>query len=236
MAGPCGPAGGRHRELGPVGGRHDHGVGRVAGRRRLQAVDALRERRRARALDLGDAAVVRLGCLADADDLRVARLLGPRRRQLLQRLGAGSRQLAAVREQDGCAQGRRHQLGGGDRGAPVALLDDHDGLRAALVGARRVHRARDARGIGHRVGSDDARGVLGGEDREAERRGLLGLLLVPAGAEHGLAAAPLAAVRFVVPTPAAADQEREQEEGEQPSNHRAKASRYPVAPAALKFS
>ena len=135
------------------------------------------------------------GRLADADDLGVLRPPRARRRQLLQRLGAGRRQLAAVGEQHRCAQGRRHQLGGGDGGAPVALLDDHDGARAALVGARRVHRARDAGSVGHRVGADHARRVLGGEDREPERRGVLGLLLVAARAEHRLAAAALAAPR-----------------------------------------
>ena len=144
--------------------------GRVAGHLRLQLVDRLGERRRARARHVLEAPVVGLGGrLADADHLRAVEL----RRRPTARAPRAPRALAAgssppSENRIGARSGRRHQLGGGDRRAPVGLVDDHDGLRAALLGARGIDGARHAGGVRDRVGARHARGVLGREDREAE--------------------------------------------------------------------
>ena len=164
-------------------------------------VDRLGERGRARALDRLHLPVLGLRRVADPDHLRAVGLLGARRRELLERLLAGGRQLAAVREQHGRLQRARHQLGGGDRRAPVVLLDDHHGARAALVRAGGVDGARGARGVGDRIAARHARRVLGGEDREAERGRVLGLLLVAARAEDGLRVAAAVARSDSPPSP-----------------------------------
>ena len=162
-------------------------------------------------------AVLGLGRVADPDHLRVVDLLGAGRRQLLQRLGAGGRQLVAVREQHGGLQRARHQLRRRDRRPPVALVDDRHHTRAALVGSRRVYGARRAGRGRHRVAAGHARGVLRREHREAERRRVLRLLLVAAGPEHGLAVAARAPTRVaavtsaVAVTAAAAGRDNEQE-------------------------
>ena len=69
---------------------------------------------------------------------------------------------------------------------------------------------------------------------------VLGLLLVAARAEHGLLRIVAAVAARIVPaTAAAAGDQREQEDGQETSKHRDKASdttfsRYPGAPADLK--
>ena len=138
----------------------------------------------------------------------------------------------------GALQRARHQLGGGDRGAPVFLLGDHHRARAALVRAGGVDGARRSRRRGDRIAAGDARRVLGGEDGKAERGRVLGLLLVASRAEHGLLRiAAAVAARFVAVTAAAAGDQGEQEDGQEASKHRDKPSdtafsRYPGAPIA----
>ena len=168
--------------------------------------------------------VLGLRRVADPDHLRAVDLLRARRRELLERLLAGRRQLAAVGEQHGGAQRARHQLGGRDRRAPVVLLDDHDRARAALVRAGGVDRAGDAGGVGDRVGARHARRVLRREDREAERGRVVGLLLVAAGAEDRLALSRALVAAVVVAAAAAGDAERAEGKAGSASNHRYKAS------------
>ena len=159
-------------------------VGRARGGG-VQLVDRRGELGGGDALDVRAAQALRLGRLADADDLRVAGLLGAGRAEVVERGLRRVGQLVAVGEQDRRAQRPAHQLRGGDRRAPVLDVDERDGGRAGVARARGVDRLRHARGVGDRVGAAHARRVLRGEAGEAEV--LRRLLVVAALPDHGLA-------------------------------------------------
>ena len=155
------------------------------------------------ALDVRAAQALGLGRLADADDLRVAGLLGAGGAERVERGLRRVGQLVAVGEQHRRAQRPAHELRGGDRRAPVLAVDERDRGRAGVARARGVDRLRDARGVGDRVGAAHARRVLRGEAGEAEA--LRRLLVVAALPDHGLARL----VGGVLAAPAAAGGEGE---------------------------
>ena len=107
------------------------------------------------------------------------------RAELVERGLRGVRHVLAVGEQHGRAQRPAHQLGGGDRRAPVLGVDERDHGGAGVARARGVDRLGDARGVGDRVGAAHARGVLRRETGEAEALGRL--VVVAALADDGLA-------------------------------------------------
>ena len=78
-----------------------------------------------------------LAVLPIADHLRLAGLLRAGRAELVERGLRRLGQLVAVGEQDRRAQRAAHQLGGGDRRAPVLDVDERDGGRAGCRASAR---------------------------------------------------------------------------------------------------
>ena len=188
------PARGGHRVLGAVDGGDHHERSSTARPPRPRAARSTAAASAAgfAAVDVGGLVALdrRLG--PDADDLRPARLLGAGRLQRVQRGLGRVRDLVPVGEQDRRVDRRADEHRRGDPGAPVAHLgEDHRG-RARLGRARGIRGERDRGGVGDRVAAGHARRVLGGEDREAERRPARGHLVAglagrPEGVEIGSA-------------------------------------------------
>ncbi len=95
-----GPRGGGHRVPGIVGRRDDDRVALLAARGRREGVECVGERERVGAGHVGRLQAGRPGDVADADDLRVARLLRPRRRERAERVLARGGEVGAGRVQD----------------------------------------------------------------------------------------------------------------------------------------
>ena len=185
VAGLRGPAGGGHRVLGRARRCDDHGAARLrrpprcGGWSIAWASSAGSEPSRSVVFASSTSAVLptRITCAPPA----FARAGGA---ELVERGLRGVRHVLAVGEQHGRAQRPAHQLGGGDRRAPVLRVDERDDGGPGVARARGVDRLGDARGVGDRVGTAHARGVLRGETGEAEA--LARFLVVAALADDGL--------------------------------------------------
>ena len=183
VAGLGRPRGGRHGEGGVVGGDDEDAIAALAARRGLEGVERARQRER----------VARRrcrSCAGPAGGRRRRRGRPARRRRPWRRAGAARRArraLAAGRSgpsesRIGGAHRRRGEDGAGDAGAPVARVDQRDGVGAVLGRRGGEDGPRDAGRVGDRVGAADARRVLGREGREAEVVGGLGLRALDAQA------------------------------------------------------
>jgi hypothetical protein len=196
----------------------------------VQLVDRLGELGGADAFEVGAAQALRRRGLADADDLRLARLLGPGGAEGVERGLRRVGQLVAVGEQERRAQRPAHQLRGGDRRAPVLAVDERDGGGPRVARARGEDRLGHTRGVRDRVGAAHARRVLGGEAGEAEvLRGLLVVARLPHDGLARLVGRVLAAAAVVAASAAArGEREQDEQEGERSDGHvRGHASRCP---------
>ena len=198
-----GPAGGGHRELRRARGRDDHRAARRARPRRCaggRSPARARPGRRPRGRWCGRAR--RLRRLADADDLRVAGLLGAGGAELVERgdfvaSGRSSPSESRIGERSGRLMSWAAEIAARQSLESTSV----DRARPRVVRAGREDRLGDARGVGDRVGAADARRVLGRETGESEARA--GLFVVAALPDDGLAAVVARGSLSPPPQPAA---------------------------------
>ena len=216
LAGLGRPAGGRHRVLRAVGGATTTRRRRVAGRGGLQPVDRRASEAELGPLDVGRLGGPRRGRVADPDHLRAAGLLGAGRLQLLERLGARGRQLAAVGEQDGARSGRAISCA-----AEIAARQSRLGRRSRPRAGCSRRCARDRRPAAPAASATESpppRASCSWSRRPGSpAAAVLGLPSSPSGPSTAAAgsAAGVARVAVVVAAAAAGDRNDEQEKHRQ---------------------
>src|SRR3954464_2571901 len=150
--------------------RHDdHALRRLAARGGEEAVDRGRALVGVLTLDYRRLEAARpRGVRAEADDLRVAREVGPARLEAVEGVLRDGGHVAAVAHEQRRADRGAGQYGAGHGTLPVVLVDEHDGGGPCGVAGGGEDRGGDAGGVGCRVAAADADRVLRRARGEAE--------------------------------------------------------------------